>query len=300
MAAQEQGGEFLAPSEVAQAIVITGIPLADPGVTEGALLSLFQGQGQVLRMMFQDDGSGAQRAMVVFARPSAADAALACDGVPLLGSPVHVVPASSLPREAASGASGSPVAGSLEGSEAVASVAHLLAQGFLAGERGLSQVRRYGDERGVTSQVRVVWDSAVSTASSVNSRYQVVPTVAAVATAAIESAREVDRQYRLSQKGKALVEGAVEKGKEVLNQYPAAARVVHSGMGFLGSALRAANTAVFMARDEVMGHHIQQHPHPQGQGQGQVQPPPLAGLPIAQVVAPPQQPLTPVAAPPHI
>lgn len=259
---------LLSPEEVPRSIVVSGIPVADPVATERALLDAFSSFGGIARLIFQDEGlvvegrPTRQRAVIVFQREPAATNAVIASGMSVLGAPVQVVLASHLPpsEHASSGgagyaSSGLPVAGSgapLVSPDAVAAVAHLLAQGYMAGERGIASVRRYGEERGYTDRVRVVYHDAARTAADINQRYHIVPIAHATVAAALNAAKSIDQQYRISQRSSALVHDAMDKGREMLNEYPAAARVVHSASSLLGQTLAAVSTAVGMARQEVI------------------------------------------------
>jgi hypothetical protein len=253
--------ELLAAEEVPRSVVVSAIPAADASATEAAILGCFGSFGDIARLIFQDDaasGTAHQRAVIVYATPGAAANAVAASGLPLLGAPVEVVLASSLPPMAAlpvgGGGGGAGGGMPLITPDAVAGVAHLLAQGFLAGERGLASVRRYGAEQAphTLERIQVVAADAATTVSGINERYRIVPRAAAVVNSAVDAATRIDREYRLSERGGELATSALERGRALLAQNPTAAKVVHSAADFLGQAVAAVNSAVGMARQEVI------------------------------------------------
>ena len=168
--AESDASSLISDAEMPRAIVIRGLPPAEPAVTEKALFDTFSRFGEIARLVFQDTAAGPaagapaaiqsqQQAILVFHRDAAAAASLAADGSAILGAPAHVALASSLalPRVAGSGlaaTSSTAVPGDrlLVPSEAVIS---LLARGFLYGHAGVAHVRRYDEQTGLTHRVKV-------------------------------------------------------------------------------------------------------------------------------------------------
>lgn len=85
-----------------------GLPRAEEAATEEAIFKVFSRYGEILRIIFQEDGGAhasaghataaqSQRAVVVYRLNEAATAALASDGEDVLGRRVHVILATNLP-----------------------------------------------------------------------------------------------------------------------------------------------------------------------------------------------------------
>lgn len=165
--AESDASSLISDAEMPRAIVIRGLPPAEPAMTEKALFDAFSRFGEIARLVFQDTAAGApaalqsqqQQAIIVFHRDAAAAASLAADGSAILGAPAHVALASSLalPRVSGSGpaatsSTAAPGERLLVPSEAVIA---LLARGFLYGHAGVAHVRRYDEQAGLTHRVKV-------------------------------------------------------------------------------------------------------------------------------------------------
>jgi hypothetical protein len=184
-AAQDE--TVITEEEGKRAIIVTGIPAADPTRTEVALVEAFSKFGVLARVIFQDERNapaegGAspvhQRAVVLFEQESDALAAVNSDvPVMVLGRvPESIIPASALQLPNAGSAAGSAMQhNALRGPSQA--VAHMLAQGFLYGHQGVAHVKAFDDTHGMSQRIRVALDTITSKAGELNDRYHIAQTV---------------------------------------------------------------------------------------------------------------------------
>lgn len=274
-------GPILSDGDVPRAVIATGLPLAEPAVTEKALFDAFSRYGGIARVIFQDaqaspTGDGAsQRAVIVFHTEGAAAAALAADGAVLLGSsrPIRVALASSAGRlldipmsgahpavqgggsssaSAAVGGSGAPVA---IRSASSSRVAHWLSQGYLYGHKGVAHVKAFDDSHELSARVKVVVDRIVSKAGEWNERYSIVPTVKATYAAAAVQAADLDRELGIMQRVSSFSSYALAKATEWTNiamANPTVAASVTAAKDFVSQAAVTIRDTCVQARDEAM------------------------------------------------
>lgn len=211
--AEEDENNLITDEEMPRSLVITGIPQAEPSITEKAIFDMFSGYGPITRVIFQSsnadpttvpqeptnettptNNSGSfQHAVLIFAREASAVASLVCDKQDLLGAPVHVILATTLappppPPSSTSSSSDSSVPQTFHRPTfASAVVADMIAQGYLYGVQGVAHLKRVDADIGVSQRVSVI-DGKVR--SSVSSTYE----------AAKNQALEIDRVYHIRAK----------------------------------------------------------------------------------------------------
>jgi len=206
----------LSEAECQNTVIVQAIPMADQTVTEDMLVAQFSVFGDITRLIIQTAPSAkTQRAVVVFASAESATAALAFNGRSLLDQPVTVVlPTAADIRAGGNGGAGVPEGGNYPSLAHVSEkssmiVAGFLAEGILAGHKGLAYAKRYDEQHQISHRIREqdqqrgISQTAERWVQQANAQAKVV------AERADSSWKEFDEKHKVGERVKATTEQVV-------------------------------------------------------------------------------------------
>lgn len=261
---------IITDSEMSRAIVVTNIPAADPGKTEQAIHEAFSRFGEITRIIFQDvtAASSQQHAVILFYRDISAAAALAADGVVIMGSPVRVQLANNLPgaRAPPTGTGVNADHGSTSSTPSTActaapmfvpsaSISNLIATGYLYGTQSVAHVKHYGEQQGLTHRVRVAVNNVSSEVGRINRVYHVTSTISAGYESAANQVRALDAHYKVVERCDAGLMNAATTLKNsataLIDSHPTVAAAVSSASAFISGIVKAVDDTIEGARVQV-------------------------------------------------
>jgi hypothetical protein len=199
------------PEEMAMAVVVTGIPIAEQTATEDAVVEAFSEFGDITRLILQtDDGGTNQHAVLIYSTAEAAAKAVDFSGKSLSlgdgeGSPVEVSLASTL----------SSAAG---GSAAQDKVVSILAGGMVLGGKGVSSVKNFDEQHNISLRVQIAAEMAKAKAMEFDEKHGISTKASAVAASAKAKAAEIDEQYEISRRTTRAASAAQEMASTQYNK----------------------------------------------------------------------------------
>lgn len=261
--AEQPQDENISADQMASTIVVTGLPAGERAPTLAAMQEALASveAGESMQTILQDDGHQ-QHAVVILASPQHAEAALALNGVPILGNPVGVVLAAALqqPAEEPDSTPSQPQA------EVVA--VEQPAQGtsssslFARAKAGIAKTAaaigvkavEVDQRSGISSTISAAALATRAKALQVNEEYKISERVKSAAGAVDQRIRAIDEQYKLQERANAAAATATQTATNLANEALKNEKV-KAGWGFTkrlaAKAASAASAAVASATAEA-------------------------------------------------